>query len=48
MSLSEDARIKAWQDLRFGLFIHWGVYSTFGGYYKGERQWLGYPEQIKA
>lgn len=46
--LSDDARIKAWQDLRFGLFIHWGVYSNFGGYYKGVKQWKGYPEQIKA
>lgn len=48
MSLSDNPRIKAWQDLRFGLFIHWGVYSTFAGYYKGQKQWAGYPEQIKA
>ncbi|WP_165867098.1 SHIRT domain-containing protein [Schaalia canis] len=48
MSLSDNPRIRAWQDLRFGLFIHWGVYSTFAGYYKGQKQWLGYPEQIKA
>lgn len=25
MPLSRDPKIKAWQDLRFGLFIHWGV-----------------------
>lgn len=48
MPLSSDSKTKAWQDMRFGLFIHWGVYSMYGGYYKGKKQWLGYPEQIKA
>jgi len=29
------ARMKAWNDARFGLFMHWGVYATFGGEYNG-------------
>jgi len=29
------ARMKAWNDARFGLFMHWGVYSTYGGEYEG-------------
>ncbi len=24
------AKIKAWQDLKFGLFMHWGTYSIWG------------------
>lgn len=32
-----DARMEWWRDARFGLFIHWGVYSVPAGTYKGER-----------
>ncbi|MDB6016598.1 MAG: hypothetical protein JWR19_1087 [Pedosphaera sp.] len=28
-----DARMAWWRDAKFGLFIHWGVYSVPGGYY---------------
>src|SRR5699024_969468 len=45
---SADERIAAWQELQFGLFLHWGVYSMFEGRYNGEDQGIGYPEQIKA
>ncbi|WP_051259426.1 alpha-L-fucosidase [Schaalia suimastitidis] len=45
---SPNPKIAAWQDLQFGLFMHWGVYSMFEGRYKGEAQVTGYPEQIKA
>ena len=45
---TESERAQNWEKLKFGMFIHWGVYSNFGGYYKGQRQPLGYPEQIKA
>ena len=41
-------RISNWQDLQFGLFMHWGVYSMFEGSFKGKQQSIGYPEQIKA
>lgn len=32
-----DARMGWWRDARFGLFIHWGVYSVPAGEYKGQR-----------
>ena len=31
-----DARMKWWRESRFGMFIHWGVYSVPAGTYKGE------------
>ncbi|MGD0261111.1 MAG: alpha-L-fucosidase [Verrucomicrobiota bacterium] len=32
-----DARMAWWRAARFGLFIHWGVYSVPAGTYKGEQ-----------
>ncbi len=32
-----DARMKWWREAKFGLFIHWGVYSVPAGTYKGKR-----------
>ncbi len=32
-----DARMAWWRDARFGLFIHWGVYSVPAGTYKDKR-----------
>jgi len=32
-----DARMKWWRESRFGMFIHWGVYSVPAGTYKGKR-----------
>jgi alpha-L-fucosidase len=32
-----DARMKWWREARFGMFIHWGVYSVPAGTYKGKR-----------
>ncbi len=32
-----DARMKWWREARFGMFIHWGVYSVPAGTYEGER-----------
>ncbi len=31
-----DARMKWWREARFGMFIHWGVYSVPAGFYKGK------------
>ncbi|WP_194165082.1 alpha-L-fucosidase [Pseudactinotalea sp. HY160] len=45
---SDEERVADWQELQFGLFLHWGVYSMFEGIYEGEVQTIGYPEQIKA
>lgn len=30
-----DARMKWWREARFGMFIHWGVYSVPAGVYNG-------------
>jgi alpha-L-fucosidase len=40
-----DARMAWWREARFGMFIHWGVYSVPAGEYKGRRfdhigEWL--------
>ena len=32
-----DARMKWWREARFGMFIHWGVYSVPAGTYDGRR-----------
>jgi alpha-L-fucosidase len=32
-----DERMKWWRDARFGMFIHWGVYSVPAGTYKGKQ-----------
>ena len=32
-----DARMAWWREARFGLFIHWGVYSVPAGTHKGEQ-----------
>lgn len=31
-----DARMKWWREARFGMFIHWGVYSVSAGIYNGK------------
>ena len=32
-----DARLQWWREGKFGMFVHWGVYSTTGGLYKGQK-----------
>ncbi len=31
-----QARMQWWKDAKYGMFIHWGLYSILGGEYKGE------------
>jgi alpha-L-fucosidase len=31
-----DARMEWWREAKFGMFIHWGVYSVPAGYYNGK------------
>ena len=40
--------IQAWQDRKFGMFIHFGLYSLAGGMWQGKRVDHGYSEQILA
>ncbi len=35
--LTKDERMTWWRQARFGMFIHWGVYSLPAGEWKGER-----------
>lgn len=32
-----EARMKWWREARFGMFIHWGVYSVPAGTYQGKK-----------
>src|SRR5688572_14999720 len=32
-----DERMKWWREARFGMFIHWGVYSVPAGVYQGNK-----------
>jgi alpha-L-fucosidase len=34
---THDQRMKWWREARFGLFIHWGVYSVPAGIWNGEK-----------
>ena len=42
---NHDQRIAWWRAAKFGMFIHWGVYSTAGGEWKGKRV-NGYAEHL--
>jgi alpha-L-fucosidase len=35
--VQRDARMKWWREARFGMFIHWGVYSVPAGTYDGKQ-----------
>ncbi|MFB9057356.1 alpha-L-fucosidase [Mariniflexile ostreae] len=37
-NLSEEERMAWWEEARFGMFIHWGIYTVPAGFYKGEAQ----------
>jgi len=42
------ATVQAWQARKFGLFIHFGLYSMLGGVWDGKRVTRGYSEQIQS
>jgi len=42
-----DARMAWWRDARFGMFVHWGLYSPAGGYWDGKRYEQHYAEWIQ-
>ena len=41
-----DARLGWWREARFGMFVHWGVYSSLSGSWAG-RAYGGYGEHIQ-
>ncbi len=36
-TIKQDKKMEWWRDARFGMFIHWGLYSIPAGEWKGER-----------
>jgi len=51
MHSSKDDQFKIYNDLKFGMFIHWGAYSSLGGIWKGKEipglgEWIMYHAQI--
>ncbi len=42
------ATIREWQSRKYGMFIHFGLYSTLGGVWKGKRYSGNYSEQIES
>src|SRR5450432_638330 len=42
------ATIQQWQDRKFGMFIHWGLYAIPAGVWNGRRIANGYSEQIQS
>ncbi|ANH80336.1 alpha-L-fucosidase [Niabella ginsenosidivorans] len=53
-ALPPEQRVKWFSDARFGMFIHWGLYSAAEGIWKGERlrngnnyaEWIRYRNRI--
>src|SRR5256885_6408108 len=43
---TRDQRLAWWREARFGMFIHWGVYSSLGNEYDGKKGG-GYAEHIQ-
>ena len=48
---AHDAKMAWWRDARFGMFIHWGVYSVPAGRYKGREvpglgEWIMHDAKI--
>ncbi len=52
--LTREERIKWWREARFGMFIHWGLYSIPAGVWKdkvhptGYSEWIMFDEKIPA
>ncbi|ULL15342.1 alpha-L-fucosidase [Paenibacillus sp. H1-7] len=43
---AQDRRLAWWREARFGMFIHWGLYSLLGGVWKGKEVPGTYGEHI--
>lgn len=44
--ISQEKKMQWWQDAKFGMFVHWGPYSLYGGVYNGHNQRRGGAEWI--
>lgn len=45
---TKDSRMAWFREARFGMFIHWGLYSAAGGQWKGVNNLAHYAEQIQS
>jgi alpha-L-fucosidase len=43
---TREQRLGWWREARFGMFVHWGVYSALGGVWEGQPV-RGYAEHIQ-
>ena len=48
ISLAQNKPTQEWLDQKFSMFIHFGLYSEYGGVYQGEPVERGYSEQIQS
>jgi len=54
VELARQQRIQWWREARFGMFIHWGLYSIPAGVWKdkvhaeGYSEWIMFGEKIRA
>ncbi|WP_316819781.1 alpha-L-fucosidase [Pedobacter gandavensis] len=47
-SQHDPKALKAWQDQKYSMFIHYGIYSVLGGVWEGKEISKGLSEQIQA
>lgn len=45
---AQNKPTQKWLDQKFSMFIHFGLYSEYGGVYQGEPVKRGYSEQIQS
>ena len=48
ISSAQNKPTQEWLDQKFSMFIHFGLYSEYGGVYQDEPVKLGYSEQIQS
>ena len=41
-----SGKMAWWTEAKFGMFVHWGPYSMYGGVYKGHQQRFGGAEWV--
>src|SRR5687767_1334735 len=44
----DPAALQQWKDLKYSMFIHFGIYSQLGGVWDGQQIPRGLSEQIQA
>ncbi len=47
-SRPSQSTIRQWQSRKYGMFIHFGLFSTLGGVWKGKQYSGNYSEQIQS